>query len=678
LQNPNVVNGLHRKIIAIRCQFSDFAEKYQSLLRELDILWISDASNTSVKTTPFKQAFNKLGQETNVVVFDASQTLAVNALGAISGCILGGGLILLLPENAEDYQHSAFYQRLLRILSEHHIPIIDSIDFPKSLLAKPFIEKPRINHPVKRFEATGDQKKVIGAIKKVVTGHRNRPLVITSNRGRGKSSAIGMAINDLLSTRPIKIIVCAPAKAMVTSLLDCAGKHEDLHYIAVDELVRELPKAGLVVIDEAGAIPVPLLSKLLERYSRLVFATTLHGYEGNGRGFAIRFHDQLNQFTPNWRSIELTHPIRWSDNDPLEALINDLLLLDSEFVELAPSEQTMPEKLVHKKITASELLSNEPLLRQLFGLLVVAHYQTKPSDLLQILDSQRISIYAMFSGKALIATAIVSHEGGLEFELATAIYEGKRRPKGHLVPQILLSQMGIIETATLKTDRIMRIATHPSCRKQGLANHLLSVVSSDSTADYLSTSFGLSQNLLLFWQKANYVPVYLGLKREASSGCHSALLLQALTKDGQALAQIAEESFPKNLVAQLGDSLKHYDAELAFQLLRNTRQGKANLCRQEIRDIKRFIRGQCGLDSAIAALQHWLPETLMNDKYIIKNNEAKLLIMRILQHHNWSHCCEVLEIPSKQIAQRRLQDAVSVLAESLPNMDVSKEGLTRC
>lgn len=673
------MNKLHRKIIVLRCQFSNFAEQYQSLLSELDTLWISDASNTSVKTIPFKQALNKLGQETGVVVFDANHMLEVNALGAISGCIVGGGVLVLLltDENNKTYQNSAFHQRLTRLLTEHTILTLGSMDAAKTLLTKLLVKKPHTDQVAKPLEATIKQKKVIDAVTKVVTGHRNRPLVITSNRGRGKSSAIGMAINELLSTRSIKIIVCAPAKTMAAPLLQCAGNHQDLHYIAADELVRELPKAGLLVIDEAGAIPVPLLSKLLQHYSRLVFATTLHGYEGNGRGFAIRFHDQLNQLTPSWRSIELTEPIRWADKDPLEAFINGLLLLDAEPAERLPSEPITKDTLVYKRLQVSELLANEPLLRQLFGLLVIAHYQTRPSDLLQILDSLQISIHAMFSGDDLIATAIVNHEGGLNPTLAAAIYEGERRPKGHLTSQILLSQMGIIEASTLTTDRIMRIATHPSCRYQGLASRLLAAVASVSTADYLSTSFGLSQNLLAFWKKSQFTPVYLGLKREASSGCHSALLLQTLTKNGKVLVEAAEQSFAKNLIAQMGDSLKHYDAECAFQLIRNTKQSKANLCQQEIRDIRRFIRGQCGLDSALAALQHWLPEALIDNKQKIKNNEAKLLIMRILQHHSWSHCCEMLGISGKQIAQQKLQEIVSVLADQLPETDVSKEGLTR-
>jgi tRNA(Met) cytidine acetyltransferase len=568
----------------------------------------------------------------------------------------------VLPQNDDCYPKSLFYKRLLQILANHKVSIHTADDYPINALNTLFKSKEPASLTSEPL-ATPDQRHTIDAIKKVVTGHRNRPLVITSNRGRGKSSAIGLAIRELFVDRPIKIIICAPTKAMVAPVMQFAGKQTGLHFVAPDRLAQELPKAGLVIIDEAGAIPVPLLSKLLRHYSRMVFSTTLHGYEGNGRGFAIRFYDQLNTHTPNWRLAELSKPIRWKKDDPLEEFTNDLLLLNAEPSSLVEEAYNVADILTYQKLAASGLANDEALLRQFFGLLVIAHYQTRPSDLIHLLDDPQISIHAIFSGDSLVVAAIISHEGGLSNKLAKEVYNGQRRPKGHLVPQILLSQMGIMEASTLKTDRIMRIATHPLCRRQKLASRLLDEIAEHSTADYLSTSFGLSQDLLPFWCKAGYHPVYLGLKREASSGYHSAVMLHALSNQGLELQSAARQSFARNITTHLGDVLKEYDPELAYQLLVGSEKRTASLFQQEIRDINRFAEGQCGLEPALAALQHWLPGALIHDKHKINKNEAKLLIMRIVQHHSWAHCCEKLGIPGKQVAQQLLQQTVSVLVE---------------
>src|SRR6478735_12467742 len=57
-----------------------------------------------------------------------------------------------------------------------------------------------------------------------------------------------------------------------------------------------LGQAELVVIDEAAAIPLPLVRKLLGPY--LVFmASTINGYEGTGRSLSIKLIQQLREQT---------------------------------------------------------------------------------------------------------------------------------------------------------------------------------------------------------------------------------------------------------------------------------------------------------------------------------------------------------------------------------------------
>lgn len=55
-----------------------------------------------------------------------------------------------------------------------------------------------------------------------------------------------------------------------------------------------LGQAELLVIDEAAAIPLPLVKKLLGNY--LVFmASTINGYEGTGRSLSLKLIKQLRQ-----------------------------------------------------------------------------------------------------------------------------------------------------------------------------------------------------------------------------------------------------------------------------------------------------------------------------------------------------------------------------------------------
>ena len=71
----------------------------------------------------------------------------------------------------------------------------------------------------------------------------------------------------------------------------------------------QLAQAELVVIDEAAAIPLPLVKAMLGPY--LVFlCSTVNGYEGTGRSLSLKLITQLRAEV----SVEaglLLHPLEW-------------------------------------------------------------------------------------------------------------------------------------------------------------------------------------------------------------------------------------------------------------------------------------------------------------------------------------------------------------------------------
>jgi len=48
-----------------------------------------------------------------------------------------------------------------------------------------------------------------------------------------------------------------------------------------------LAQAELVVVDEAAAIPITLVKKLLGPYM-VILSSTVHGYEGTGRSLSLK------------------------------------------------------------------------------------------------------------------------------------------------------------------------------------------------------------------------------------------------------------------------------------------------------------------------------------------------------------------------------------------------------
>ncbi len=99
-----------------------------------------------------------------------------------------------------------------------------------------------------------------------------------------------------------------------------------------------------------------MLNQLLRQYNRIAFASTVHGYEGTGRGFAIKFRQQLDAVSPQWRQLRISQPIRWAENDPLERWVFKVLLLDAEYASLKLANS---EAIQYRCVPTDSLLDDE-------------------------------------------------------------------------------------------------------------------------------------------------------------------------------------------------------------------------------------------------------------------------------------------------------------------------------
>ncbi len=129
-------------------------------------------------------------------------------------------------------------------------------------------------------------------------------------------------------------------------------------------------------------------------------------------------------------------------------------------------------------------------------------------------------------------------EGGLSQELSQAVWAGYRRPRGNLVAQSLAAHGSNPQAATLRGRRVSRIAVHPARQREGVGQQLIaSALQYTPGLDYLSVSFGYTEELWCFWQRCGFVLVRMGNHREASSGCYTAMALLPISEAGKQLAE---------------------------------------------------------------------------------------------------------------------------------------------
>ena len=83
---------------------------------------------------------------------------------------------------------------------------------------------------------------------------------VTAARGRGDNRSARNTRNEL----PCQRRLTAPAKASTDVLAQFAG--EKFRFIAPDALLASDEQADWLVVDEAAAIPAPLLHQLVSRF----------------------------------------------------------------------------------------------------------------------------------------------------------------------------------------------------------------------------------------------------------------------------------------------------------------------------------------------------------------------------------------------------------------------------
>lgn len=559
---------------------------------------------TDCKISQYKQ---QLGTECDIVIYNAFDGLKPSALYAIEGVIGKSGLLVILSPKFENWaeheaahsgiafsfntQHttSLFIERMQQILlkdkfvayinrHENHLPFA----FISEHLQNEASQIERLKRNNLQSELSSNQKITFNDLLNNMKASKSIGMV-TAKRGRGKSTLLGrLAAEAVKSSSDAKIYITAPhinnaQRAQVefkkvighsvssTALNVNKGRTKrlksELEFIAPDQIYH-LSKQSILIVDEAAAIAPSILLYACNKFTHVVMATTVAGYEGSGLGFNLRVLPKLtglsSSLTSSFHHAELHKPLRWFEGDALEALFRNIF---APFVtDLTLPANQPPQRLSqsHLPSTANKqnnshyhhldkkwLTKHDYILTQVVGLLTQSHYQTTPDDLMRILDAsdQHIAVLANSNDLTLpdvliTSIAVVAHEGNISFSPNDPLLEGilssQRRVNGHLVAQNLTTTFCEDWFMTAKSWRISRIAVVPEFRRLGLGKCLLQYVklsAEQAKVEYLSTSFGLTTELLSFWWSQNYNLMKVGARRDTSSGEHSGIMFASLTEN---------------------------------------------------------------------------------------------------------------------------------------------------
>lgn len=562
--------------------------------------WIDNGNQPPATVTSLASSKVKslLGQQCLHAVFDAALGLDVTALAQLCGTLHAGSwLLLLIPawqnwpqqQDNDSLRWSDCQQPIATPNFIHHLQqqlLADSeVSFwqqGQPLCLAPLPLRPEWQAPT--GSPSQEQQAMLAQLLHAEAG----AWVLTAARGRGKSSVAGM----LIANSPLTCLITGPSRAAAEVASEWSqGKAQ---FLAPDALLHLCASEGIdnigwLVIDEAAAIPGPLLQQLTRYFPRILLTTTVQGYEGTGRGFLLKFCATLAK----WQPLSLQQPMRWAANDALERVIDNALL----FNDTTPSPD--PEHALSITPVEQTTLCAEPArLRQFYALLCSAHYRTSPLDLRRLMDAPGMSFSMALQGDMLVGAIWLVNEGGLTAELAHQVWAGRRRPRGNLVAQSLAAHSGQWWAPTLHSRRITRIAVLPSLRQQGIASKLIAQQRQGlSGVDFLSVSFGYTEPLWHFWRSCGFTLVRMGNRREASSGCYTAMALLPITEAGQQLCVSAHQQWGRD---------SHWLPQCQKHPLGASAETDQRLHQEDWRELAGFAFSHRPLEASYAALQRLL------------------------------------------------------------------------
>ena len=407
--------------------------------------------------------------------------------------------------------------------------------------------------------------------------HITSTVAMTAARGRGKSAAMGLCLAGAISLGYSTMVVTAPEPENLVSVFDflCRGLkalkyQEHLDYtikyntasgreaikciVAINihrshrQTIQYIPphesdkfaSAEIVAVDEAAAIPLPVVRKLMyqQKDNRLTFlSSTINGYEGTGRALSLKLIQELRESkggrqaelnTANaaanqivgarskkgeakiherrykaaaeasgdvlsgpLREIELGMPIRYSKGDGVESWLNKLLCLDSgssASLKLhggAPAPSDCELYSVNRDALFSYHKLSEAFLQKLMGLYTSAHYKNTPNDLQMLSDAPAHSAFVLLSPSAeqdgdslpdILAVVQVALEGKISRKAVEAQLARGHRSAGDLIPWTIAQQFGDSKFAQLSGARIVRIAVHPSVQGMGYGSRAVELM----------------------------------------------------------------------------------------------------------------------------------------------------------------------------------------------------------
>ena len=558
------------------------------------------------------------GREYDVSIIASDSILQPNLLAAVSETVRGGGVLTLLVPPLQQWQPGgpnsrgvykrylveSFYESNSILWGDVDTEAVYVVRYPpvaKTSTWDPDSFRSEYGVPRKlvRACATEEQAKLLDVFAGFLRS-RGRSFIVIGDRGRGKSGFLALAAALLIQRKMVGFLpVTAPTPHNVQSffaVLIKALKELDIEHHVIERYGLTIGVSGrwfhvryhtpdqvnggsFTIVDEAAAIGPARLRRIIRYSRRLLIATTVHGYEGSGRTFTKMVIDWMPE--PK-QVVSMQQPIRYAPGDPLEEWLYETLVLRPYL----PKIEKVEEKPEYVWFKPEELVVDRSLLRQVYSVLVEAHYRNEPNDLAMMIDAPHYEVHALLVDGKPLAVAETAYDS------CTMPYESR------MLVDLLSQYVGEL-ICVEPGARVVRIAVYPQFQRQGYGSKLLAAVEKwglDRGLGWIGAVFSRSE-VVGFWLRNGYYVVYISPRFNKVTGEKNIAVAKPLTQKSREAIVKAAKAFLHRLLFSLPTIYRDLPAETVAHILYEqprlpSLKPLVNLPPEAVRRLEAYVEGK--------------------------------------------------------------------------------------
>ncbi len=347
-----------------------------------------------------------------------------------------------------------------------------------------------------------------------------------------------------------------------------------IEYVKCEHLVNiKENKADMIIIDEAGYIPIKDIESMILSSDRIIILNTNNGYRSTGNVLQHKLYNRIYSLAEehNWLVKELLFNLcsLYHQKDPLEFFFNRVFFFENICPVTDKTEFDEDEFFLVPHESKDIITDSKPFF-ELYGILNNSFYINSVKLLQRSIEDRRIRLFSLYESpkkEIMLAGIITEYQGGAvdqnyHYDCIQIDQEIDD------IPNTLSTHYLDNNFKKMRSVKILRFAKNPMIQNDFIGSKFISLIVQyfeNEKIDYISASYNSSPGLIRFWIRNDFIPIHIFLEKE---GLWDFRVIQVhpLNDDNVGLFTINNIRFRKKVLFWLRDELKTINPLSAFLL----------------------------------------------------------------------------------------------------------------